>query len=715
MGIRYSANTARCFGKAYIDSRGILQVRSYRGDYALLEKVDFGNGRRGLQISHYGASCGTGTVEVRLDSPEGRCIGVVPCSKMAFDNMAVAWGAIEETKGIHDVYLHFFREAGYREFRFTIDSPYDKCDYTSVPDENLIDVQADTWEATDMLGRRLPSPEECPERRNKQVGLFYWTWHENSAGEKDAQNIIDVIRDYPEAEYDINHPVWGIFKNHWNKPLFGHYRDTDPYVIRKHMIMFANAGVDFIAFDTTNAANIMCEAYTTLFEQMRRAKLDGINVPKFTFLMPFRPCWETLFMIRYLYQDIYKPGLYEDLWYKLDGKPLMLAYPESIPEEGTGEFDTALLKEMKEFFTFRPCQPSYAHGPLRDDHWGWLESAPQHKFRERPDGSCEQMTVGVAQNRTDDSIGTRFNIEGSYGRSYTSKTKQALLSMDSYKYGYNFQEQWDNALAADPDIVFITGWNEWTAGRWPGPSRWIPEEGSTQLAFVDQYDREHSRDIEPDCDGYLDTYYLQLCANIRKFKGTSKMESAGGEIDGKADWSKVAPTYRNHKRSTLYRDYPGFGKTLRFSNRTSRNDIVEAKVARSSENLYFYAKCVDDIVAEDNENCMNLLINSDRDAKTGWEGYNYRISGVTIYRFVCSYKNGGFNWEACGNVTREINGNEIVYKVKKSDIGIEKLDFEFKWIDNCFPEGKSEAPSVMDFYVNGVSAPFGRFNYRYKV
>ena len=112
---------------------------------------------------------------------------------------------------------------------------------------------------------------------------------------------------------------------------------------------------------------------------------------------------------------------------------------------------------------------------------------------------------------------------------------------------------------------------------------------------------------------------------------------------------------------------------------------------------------------------MNLLINADRDYKTGWEGYNFRVSGNTLYRHIKGYRNGGFNWESCADVTREIKGNTVVYTIKKADLGISELDFEFKWFDNCFPQGTEKAPSVMDFYYNGVAAPFGRFNYRYKV
>ncbi len=711
MEIRYPANVAKCYGKAFIDFRNVLVVREPEKDYVVLKNVDFGTGKKGLEIQHYafGDIC---AVEVRLDSLDGRSIGTVATSSMSFDNLSTSWNEIEETTGMHDVYLIFHGTVRIRSFRFTNNSPYESRDYTPISDNFIVDVQADTWEATDMLGRKIPSPEECPDRRNKKVGVFYWTWHEGNSINDNVQTIIETLEKYPEAEFDEKHPAWGIFDSHWNKPLYGFYRDTDPYVIRKHMIMLANAGVDYIAFDNTNGTGLMREAYTTLLEQMRQAKLDGINVPKVLFMMNFWPRPTTLLMLRAIYQDLYKPGLYEDLWYKIDGKPVVMAYPESIPEEGYGAFDTKFLNEIRDFFCFRPGQPAYAQGPVREDQWCWLESAPQHKFIERADGSCEQMGVSVAQNRTDESWCTRFNIVGSYGRSYTHKDGHSLLSEDSFLYGYNFQEQWDNAIAADPDMIFVTGWNEWTAGRWHG---WGIPEDSTQLAFVDQFDREHSRDIEPDCDGYLDTYYLQLCANIRKFKGTAKLEAASPEVCGEPNWGNITPEYLNHKGSAPYRDYPAFGKHERMSDRSGRNDIIRSKVARDSENLYFYAECVDDIKDEDKENCMMLFLDTDRSKETGWEGYDFRIVKNELQKNAGTIKNGGYGWEKVADVERTINGKTITIKVKKAHLCLDShIDLEFKWADNCFRDIFPKKADVMDFYLHGVCAPFGRFNYRYK-
>ena len=119
MNITYNANGLICGGKAYIDEKGVFRVRQDNGDYGILRNVDFGEGRRGLEIGHYAAFAGVELVTVRLDSLDGKCIGVIACSNMEFDNLATSWGEIEETKGIHDVYFTFSMPGRYRSFCFT--------------------------------------------------------------------------------------------------------------------------------------------------------------------------------------------------------------------------------------------------------------------------------------------------------------------------------------------------------------------------------------------------------------------------------------------------------------------------------------------------------------------------------------------------------------------------------------------------------------------
>ena len=89
--------------------------------------------------------------------------------------------------------------------------------------------------------------------------------------------------------------------------------------------------------------------------------------------------------------------------------------------------------------------------------------------------------------------------------------------VDGYLYGWNFQEQWNRALELDPELVFVTGWNEYIAGR---VADWPPHR-PYYMGFPDQYDWNCSRDIEPNAGwgDKGDVYYLQLVDNVRKFKG----------------------------------------------------------------------------------------------------------------------------------------------------------------------------------------------------
>ena len=58
---------------------------------------------------------------------------------------------------------------------------------------------------------------------------------------------------------------------------------------------------------------------------------------------------------------------------------------------------------------------------------------------------------------------------------------------------------WKRTLELDPPFVMVTGWNEWVAGRGGEPGG--------PVVFVDQFDQESSRDIEPVKGGHADNYY----------------------------------------------------------------------------------------------------------------------------------------------------------------------------------------------------------------
>ena len=648
---------------------------------------------------------------------DGKTIGL--CALTSWQQEDRAECPIDASAGAKEITVRIDGRANVIDVEFSADALYSGVSYVPTPESKLRDVESEYWEATDALGRKVYSAEDVGGKKDRKVGIFYWTWHERCTGMRPV-DVSDVLAKFPAAEYNENHPAWGErpYCCFWHEPLLGFYKDSDPYVIRRHMQMLSDAGVDFLLFDTTNGAHLWRSAYEPLFAEMHKMREQGVRTPQFAFMMNFWAVPTTEKMLRGIYQDIYKPGRYSDLWCRRDGKPMVMCHPEALREKGACAADDIILAEIKEFFAFRPGQPGYGPGPMSDTEWGWLEKFPQHKFGERPDGSCEMMTVGVAQNCNDELICTYFNNKDTYGRSYTFKDKHGRLTKDSYKYGYNFQEQWERALDVGPDNIFITGWNEWIMGQYHEP--WVQDKDSTQLAMVDQFDREHSRDIEPDKDGHLDSYYLQMVSNIRRYKGARKRVKPGEPktIDLAADvsqWDDVTPLYKNDRGTSINRDWDGF-KGFHYVNNTARNNIIASRVTRDCGKVFFLAECDEDVTAREGDNWLLLFIDTDRSKSTGWEGYDLLINraptgenSVSVERYVPTAGNGSFTWERICDAEIAVSGRYVAIAVPRDVICASgALDFEFKWSDNM------QEPDIMDFYKNGNVAPVGRFNYLYR-
>jgi len=574
-------------------------------------------------------------------------------------------------------------------------------------------VSSNDWAFTDALGRKAISQEQASSKKDKTIAMFYWTWHQgNDDTTYQVKNISEIVRDNPLAMKDYNHPAWGTKKPgffFWEEPLFGYYKTTDPWVLRKHAEMLADAGVDVVFFDCTNGSLTWEESYEALFSVWDQAQKDGVKVPKIAFMLPFGPVANSDVSLRQLYKDVYQPGRYKNLWFIWKGKPGIMAYPDNLKKSGTDQ-------EIADFFTFRPGQPDYVDGPKRKDQWAWLENYPQHGYVPLANGKFEQVAVGVAQNAGPSTNGhcSAFNLPGTYGRNFSMRNGFDPR-VDGYLYGWNFQEQWDRAFELDPELVFITGWNEFTAGQWLPKDNWTGDP----FSFVDQFDWVHSRDIEPN-KGWGDkgdVYYQQLIDNVRKFKGMdpiSKVSELKTIRLGKAnDWDQVYPEFKHYAGNTLHRDHRGRYSEY-YTNTSGRNDIVEAKIARDNNNLFFLVKTAEKLSPSTDRNWMMLFIDADRDKSTGWNGYEYMINRQNPKgNKVIVEKNvgGRWEWEFIGEVPYIVQNNSLEISAPRKLFNLQgkSINLEFKWNDNM-----QETGNIMDFYVNGDSAPGARFNFVYK-
>jgi len=550
----------------------------------------------------------------------------------------------------------------------------------------------------DELGRILPEHEEVGDiRGNRNVGMFYFLWQGDNASKTSEQkwDLSKIIPSHPEVLEKGDHENWGSRQRgryyFWGEPIYGYYRGDDYWVHLRNMQLLTDAQVDFLIIDATNTL-IYEEQSDALMRAIRTLQQQGRNPPKIVYYTNT----ESGKTMQKIYDAFYRsdaPIRYPETWYYMEGKPLIIGRTKEV--DG---------KEFQPFFTFRESQ--WPNEPIQDNGWPWIDFIrPQHVYKNRR-GEREIINVSVCQH-PDPGAGMGgsafYGNKNNWGRSYRNgnpgNPEKDIL------YGYNFQEQWDYALQQDVPFVFITGWNEWIAGRW-GSTDGNPEHSY----FCDQADPEYSRDIEPTMTaGLKDNYYMQMVANIRKYKGMNPVQKAGKEksIKGWNNWEEVTPVYTDYKEDTEKRDHPSavINPHIQYTNTTGRNDFTILKVARDRKTIYFLAETAKPIINSNDEQWMRLYINSDRDHTTGWMGYDFRINAGTHLQ---QYTDG--QWKTISKITVKTEGNKLMYSFPLKTISGRKgeLNFEFKWSDNM----QTEDP--MDWYINGDVAPEGRFNYIYQ-
>ncbi|GBF72939.1 hypothetical protein PA598K_01218 [Paenibacillus sp. 598K] len=576
--------------------------------------------------------------------------------------------------------------------------------YAVVADDSYSTVdEVQIWDAlggTDALGRPLADYREAPlPRGNRSVGVFYFLWH-GSNDMRDYKNIYnntETLAADPLAYLNPASDVWpdpGHFA-YWAKPLFGYYRSDDAWVVRNHMRMLANADVDYVVLDTTNLEIYKAQA-ALVMRSVAELQLQGVHAPQVVFMTHTN---STATMDE-IYETFYAEGApyrYPSTWFHWQGKPLII-----------GENPTA---KVSSFFTFRyaqwPNEPAQAN-----NGWDWISFDEPQRVNYNSLGEKEQTSVSVAQNSGSSAVFSNtafYNADNPPSRSRSYHDGAEDETLDASHYGYNFQEQWDHAIAEDPQTLLILEWNEWIAGNWAGRE-------TDPLTFYDAVNDRWSRGIEPMTGGFGDNYYMQMANNIRTFKGIAPPPQAGPKLTidlagGFSQWKAVTTAYQDFKGDTEDRYHAGTDNVI-YENRTGRNDIDVAKVARDDDNLYFYVRTVEALTPSTDANWMTLYLNVDGDGANGWEGYDYAL-GVSASGASMTLKKstGGWQWDTVSDsLAYRAVGNQLMTGIPLAllDGTGAEVALEFKWVDNWVNED-----NVMDFYQYGDAAPDGRMNYVY--
>ena len=580
----------------------------------------------------------------------------------------------------------------------------------------MVDLMADTWVATDGLGRPLPGAADCgPSRSSRPIGVFYFLWHDTFAyGSGTNWDVTKWLGGHPYTNPSnpwADNPIFNQVANYtmfyWAEPEFGYYHPSDPWVLRRHIAMLTQAGVDVLILDNSNAATYDSEV-TALCDTIRQMRNEGFKTNlKFVFLTRAN----SPATVTHDYNLLYAPGRYSELWFYWQGKPLILGYPSGVDNN-----ETPVTATVSNFFTWRQ---SWAwEGGY--DKLAWIDSTTPQQFgyHDAPDHP-ESAPVTCGGWAT-------MNI----GRSYTNRAQPAydnqhLSAARTEAKGLFFAEQMNYGLKLDPDFLFITGWNEWVAGALKSATAGAvsllgqpcPSNG---FYFVDEYTAQYSRDIEPMRGGHADAYYFQMTAQNRLRKGVRATPAAGApqsiNLGGDfSDWTNVTTTFFDAANDTVWRNYPSaVAQNGNYSNLTGRNDFTVLKVASDVSYLYFLAQCNSNITAPAGSNWMVLFLDTDQKHATGWEGYDYAVNlgGVGTTTTMLSQNLGtNWNWTSVrSDIGYKVTGNQLMLAIPRAPLGLtnDPVTFDFHWADNY------QTNDISDFGINGDSAPDRRFNYRYQ-
>jgi hypothetical protein len=550
--------------------------------------------------------------------------------------------------------------------------------------------------AVDVYGRFVPTA--ASPRNGKTTCIFYFLTGGQHSGNADRIYDVTQLSMYkPEElwnpEGTENSPVTA--SHYWGEPLFGYYDSEDEYVLRRHAKMLTYADIDFLIFDTTNHVTYdnVCLKLMEIFDEYR---LQGFKVPKFAYYTNT----ESGDTINHLYELIYKPGKYKELWYTVNGKPLIAGVSADVS------------KEISDFFYFKESQwpnvPDVANG------FPWIDWRIDQKNYE----GIVNVSVSQHNDLPFSNVYYYPDTHKNRGRGWDGE-KNCPEGVDK---GYNFERQWKNALSMDPDMVFVTGWNEWTMGKWI-----IGEGKDKKIFFVDNYNKEYSRDAEPMNGGYADSYYLQLIKNNRLYKygdiGNTELGKFAGITDNEIrsidifgdikQWENVKGIYADFKGDAAKRNFKGAIKNLHYVDNSGRNDFTDLRVACDKENIYFMALTDDVITAWDgqSENWMNLLFSVDYPDASGFGGFKYIVNrhpGQNEASLEISM--GGYHWQKIADVKCRICNNTIQISVPRRFVEAERRPFKlyFKWADNI-----QKPDDINDYYVSGDSAPIGRLAYAF--
>lgn len=229
-------------------------------------------------------------------------------------------------------------------------------------------------------------------------------------------------------------------------PVIPNYKCDDPTLIHKHLQWMRRAGIDAIVYDiygfkTWEITDIPKDrTLPLLVEALSQQDDEGRKLQLIIWLEKWfsNPTVEQYrFGLNYIQEQLAKQPFY----YQYHGKPLVLAYLNY----GDDEFN--IIAQEYPDFSLRRIRP------FKTDVWSYIEDFPQTENR-------EWMPVNP---------GFDPYLENAYCAKYLEKKELNLeevrlcsqVAAARREDGQLFERQLLRTREIDPEIIFISGWNDW--------------------------------------------------------------------------------------------------------------------------------------------------------------------------------------------------------------------------------------------------------------
>ena len=329
-----------------------------------------------------------------------------------------------------------------------------------------------------------------------QIGIEYSLWHCPASSSRHY---------HPDGPvYDISQILagkqsWGpIHEFHWwGKPDAGYYcLAENPDLLRRHAELLRDAGVDFVVIDATNQPK-QADSGPDIIEPFAEMIKTWNNVSGAPKIVPWVPIIRGGDMVEYLDRMLKR---YPQMAFNYEGRPLLLAAGNlSEPAAIRSEKDRGR-------YTIRTMWGLLGLPQLRSGEWSFMQPCAAG-FRAAAGNEVCRQQVTYHQRAVE-----QISVAAAYQTSYMSDKSSAVPKF----HGRTLLRQLQTAhfLRTVP-IVTIAGWNEWIAQsfcaddpdatRCEGPKH---DPSTITPVFVDQFDAEYSRDLEP--GGGLGDYYYRL-------------------------------------------------------------------------------------------------------------------------------------------------------------------------------------------------------------